>query len=81
MIATQEGTGLSFQDMSVANSWMDLLGAVGILVVAGAAVLASLWAWPRLVLRIAWGGAIAALSIFWGVVMAVLVWWAVASFV
>ncbi len=50
-----------------------LLTVAGIVVLAGAAF-ATVWAWPRLVLRVAWGASLAVLIVFWGVLAAAVVW-------
>ncbi len=50
-----------------------LLTVAGIVVLAGAAF-ATAWAWPRLVLRAAWGASLAVLIVFWGVLAAAVVW-------
>ncbi len=66
-------------DFSTKNSWLDLGGAVLVLACLAALIFLSFRLWPRLVLRLAWGGAIALLTAFWGVVAAVIVWWIVLS--
>ncbi len=50
-----------------------LLTVAGMVVLAGAAF-ATVWAWLRLVLRVAWGASLGVLIVFWGVLAAAVVW-------